>query len=83
MAVHVPKGHYRLEAKPLDSLVSGRWYLGWRCSSCAKEIAVLDDPSQGKGGVPLLGEGVVHFNCPLCKEGNGQSCEAMVHFRAP
>jgi endogenous inhibitor of DNA gyrase (YacG/DUF329 family) len=60
------QGIYKVSAKGLGDLESGKWYFGVDCPACGKPIALFDDESCGTKPIYFAGEGDMHAACPHC-----------------
>lgn len=56
---------YRLYRR--DPVVKGGWYYVVTCKGCGQLIYLLDDPSQGRRPVRMVGDGEISVACQRCQ----------------
>jgi hypothetical protein len=62
MEIEFEKKHSGVAKKP----ITGKWYYGFSCLVCKKQLAVFDDPSQGRKPITFTGSGHIQATCQEC-----------------
>ena len=70
------------DIQPKTMLAPGNWYLGFRCQSCGRGVAFLDDPT-GAGELAISGDARLRASCPACGEFSTFGTSGVKVFQSP
>lgn len=71
-----------LVARPAEG-VAGRYYYGLTCIACHKQVAVLNDSSEGALPVTIVGIATIEITCPYCGGASVYPIEDLKPFQQP
>lgn len=72
-------GEYR--SPPLQSLIPGKWYIGFTCKACGLNFAIMNEPTD-TGGLELSGDAHFAATCPNCYAKGDYAAADLVQFAA-
>jgi hypothetical protein len=71
-----------MSAKSGSDVAAGNWYHGFLCDSCDQQLALLDDPSEGKKPAAMSAEARFRIVCPHCAAEHAYEASSIAQFQA-